>query len=292
MPTEFVAILDSGECRRLPLRQAIQHALSETFEQAAARLLNEDLERVRFGQVAYTPERGEEVWIIDPYEMPPSTAEALNNPRVLPPLSRAEVSDLRVKGVAACINQRNAAPWMALQALDRRQIIRARGLSIILDGDVFRQIEEPGLQLSDQVHVVLKNGVALFDQDRIARRLIDVSQYYREATDDDVDAFVASTAFVFESEDGFRQQADEWVRKRIALISDTGVLERCTPRQIREKAATYGIDVRIERANRREQVVLPAQKRAMKELLKFLGEDIFSGPLTDIQYVSNSKRRR
>lgn len=291
MLAEFFAVLRTGEVRRIPMRQDIQQRLSDQFEEAAQRLLAEHTELIPLSNAIYAPEYGQEAWLIDPFHPPAGITAALTNVRQLPDLTAAEVTSLSVRAVGARFHTPQST-WLAMQAIDRRKVIKPEGWSIILDGNVFRQLEEPGLQLGDDVHAVARGQQLIFDQLHWVKRVVDIADYYREATDADVEAFAEREDVALEDAEAFKRSADEWVRKRVALIADSEVLAQCTPRTIRERAAAYGIPVQVVRRGGSEKVLFPSAKRELKELLKFLGEDIYTGPLTDTQYVSTSKRKR
>lgn len=247
MAAEFFAVLRNDEVRRLPLRRDIQRRLSDQFEAAAQRLANDDLELIPLSNAIYTPEYGHEAWLLEPSHPSLPFAAALDAVRPLPDLTGREVTEFEVRAVGARFQATREQPWLALQAIDRRQVINPEGWSIILDGNVFRRLEEPGLQLGLDVHAIMRRDQLIFDQLHWAKRVVDIAAYYREATDADVAAFTQRDDVALEDEDAFRRSADEWVRKRVALIADAGILGQCGPRVIRERAAAYGIAVQTVR---------------------------------------------
>jgi len=292
MPGELFAILRNGDTRRIPLRQNVQEIVSDALEESAGRLLREDLEIIPLSNAIYSPDIGQEAWAIKPFVLPRQLEDALRETRTLPELSARDIESLAVRAIGIRFQERSNGPWLALQAVDRRQVIRPGGLSIILDGTVFRRLEEPGLQLGADVHAVYRDGGLLFDQIFWVKRVVDIAEHYRQATDRDVQEFAARDDVYLEDEDAFRASADEWVRRRIALIADSNVLASCAPREIRDKARDHQLEVRLVNRNGREVIAFPSDKRGLKDLLRFLGEDIFKGPLTNTPFVSNSKRRR
>lgn len=289
---EFFAVLSDDDTRRIPLRRDLQAQLSSQFEAGAHTLIGPDTEIIPLSRAIYTPDEGE-AWGVQPFDIPHGLRDAIDNPNGLPDLSEGDISDKTVKAVGARFGDGRRVPhWLALQAMERRRVLSNAGLSIVLDGRIFRRLEEPGLQLSTAVHAVISGDSLVFNRLHWVRRIVSIAQYYREATEEDLDAFVRSDAVALQDEAAFRTNADEWVRRRVALLVDGELFTQCGPRVIKEKAAEYGIPVRTVREGGRERVEVPSSRKEMKNLLKFLSEDIYKGPLTETQYVSTSKRQR
>lgn len=240
----------------------------------------------------FDPEPGEEAWVIEEFAPSQQLLDAMRDPRTLPDLSRTELADLQVRAVGGRFRQRGSIPYVALQAIDRSKVIKPQGLSIVLDGGVFRHLEEPGLQIGNNVDAVITEGRLVFDKLARVRRIVDIGAYYREATEADVTRFLERDELLAEDADSFRSHADQWVRRRVALIMDTGILETCSARMIRDVAQKHNLSMSVVRRGGRERIVIPTGKRPLKEVLRFLSEDIYKGPLTATDYVTNSKRRR
>ena len=117
------------------------------------------------------------------------------------------------------------------------------------------------------------------------------TDYYREATDADVDEFLASDHVLVDDHDSFRELADSWTRKRLALVMEKKVIQQVGVRRICDRAREFGVDVQSRRVDGRAKIVMPAEKRGLKELLRILDEDYYRGVLTRTRYVANSKTR-
>lgn len=86
--------------------------------------------------------------------------------------------------------------------------------------------------------------------------------------------------------EAFIGQADSRVRKKIASIMDSKVLERFSARDIQRIGKQTGINVEI----RDKKVVIPADKKQMKIILGFLDEEVYKGSFSNAIYITNSKR--
>ena len=84
--------------------------------------------------------------------------------------------------------------------------------------------------------------------------------------------------------------SDNWVRRKLWLIKQTGILEKVPPSDIRRIAGEFGIQVTFETTETAERLVMPSDKKALKTLLRFLDEDYYKSPLSNTNFISNSKR--
>jgi hypothetical protein len=89
-----------------------------------------------------------------------------------------------------------------------------------------------------------------------------------------------------ENVDVLATDTNQWFRKRFALLSDSGVLDKFSAKQIQTRSKGYGLEIHIVKG----QIVFPQAKPAAKKLLQFLNEELFRGPITDTLFEANSKR--
>ena len=80
--------------------------------------------------------------------------------------------------------------------------------------------------------------------------------------------------------------ANEWFRKRIALLKDSGLLNQFSATDIQSRSTGYDVSVDIVD----NKIVFPSNKAAAKRLLQFLNEELYRGAITETLYGTNSKR--
>jgi hypothetical protein len=119
------------------------------------------------------------------------------------------------------------------------------------------------------------------------RQIFDLNEYYRLATDDEVESFSESGLLSIANKDEFRLATDSWIRRKIAAINDSGVLKNNTAAQIKKLAQKCGIEITIQ-SNR---MVIPTDKKKLKEVLSFLDDAVYKSVFTGETYVANSKRK-
>lgn len=80
--------------------------------------------------------------------------------------------------------------------------------------------------------------------------------------------------------------ANTYVRRKIAMINDSGVLKEHTAKEIMSIAKSSRIDIKI----RDGKIVIPADKDDAMEVLAFLDEEAYRGSFSNDLLIANSKR--
>jgi uncharacterized protein YaiI (UPF0178 family) len=117
-----------------------------------------------------------------------------------------------------------------------------------------------------------------------------LSQYYVEATDKDLSDFAAMNSLHIADATAFVSLADNWIRRKVSLISQSGILDNYTATEIAQAANAFGINVKIEQVGGKDTVSMPSNKSEIKQLLRFLDEDYYHSVIQSKPYVTNSKR--
>jgi hypothetical protein len=81
-------------------------------------------------------------------------------------------------------------------------------------------------------------------------------------------------------------EADAPIRRKVALIADSKILESVTPTKIQKAAAAYGLALSVKSG----RLVIPANKKELKTILRFLEENYFTSELTGTRFLTSSKR--
>lgn len=130
-------------------------------------------------------------------------------------------------------------------------------------------------------------GELQFSSFFFARQIFDLSEYYRSATDREVQAFTTSDKLSFEDTENFKNAANTWIRRKIAMINDSEVLVNYKASEIKKLARDAGITLVVEN----KKIVIPNDKEQIKVILGFLDEEAYKGPFSQNTFLANSKRR-
>ena len=293
--SNLFALVDDEDApiRRIPMTAALNAELAQLFTEQQAALLN-DRQPIAFTG-SYNVDEGE-IFTIADYPLPQAIGQAIGNPLTCPALN-LNTETHRIKALFS-------GTWSAanktvnFQVFDAGKLLSNRWTLIglpIQAGDTYKRLEEPGLILQDKLTAHFHNGTLYFVSYHNTKRFLDLADYYREATDTDLDDFAATDLFAFEDQAGFKEQADSIIRKKIALLQKNEVLKDLAVADIQTVANNFNAELPEEHhitimVNDDGKLVIPEDKKQLKELIRFLDEDYVTAPLTKRKCLTNSKK--
>jgi hypothetical protein len=290
-PPNLFALVDNDDApiRRIPLTSALNTELAQLFAEQQTALLG-DKQAMPFTG-SYKVDEGE-IFAIADYPLPPAIFETISNPLT------CQVLDLNTE--TQRIKALFSGTWSAanktvnFQVCDAGKLLK-RGFTLIGSGNTYKKLEEPGLMLQDKLTAHYQNGTLYFSSYHNTKRFLELADYYREATDTDLDAFAASDLFAFEDQARFKEQADSIIRKKIALLQKNEVLKDIAVTDIQDVARNFNAELPAEHqinitVNNDGKLVVPEDKKHLKALIRFLDEDYVTTPLTKRKCVTNSKQ--
>lgn len=236
------ALVDNADTpvRRIPLTNTLSNELAQLFDEQQQSLLG-DKQAIEFNG-SYNVDEGE-IFTIADYPLTPVIGEAIGNPLTCQVLN-LDTETHRIKALFSGV-------WTAAENTVNFQIFDAgkllkRGFTLIGSGDTYKKLEEPGLILQDKITAHFHNGTLYFNSYHNTKRFLDLADYYREATDTDLDDFAATGLFAFEDELVFKEQADSIIRKKIALLQKNEVLKDITVEDIQTVANNFNAELTEE----------------------------------------------
>ncbi len=289
--SNLFALVDDQDTpiRRIPLTAALNAELAQLFAEQETALLG-DRQPIAFTG-SYNVDEGE-IFTLDDYPLPPAIGQAIGNPLTCPVLNLS-TETRRIKALFIG-NWTAANKTVNFQVFDAGKLLK-RGFTLIGSGDTYRKLEEPGLMLQDKLTAHFHNSTLYFSSYRNTKRFLDLADYYREATDTDLDDFADTDLFAFENQASFKEQADSIIRKKIALLQKNEVLKDITVTDIQTVANNFNAELPKEHhisivVNDDGKLVIPEDKKQLKELIRFLDEDYVTAPLTKRKCLTNSKQ--
>lgn len=237
----------------------------------------------------YKPDVGE-ILYINNYDDIDGLAQAIEAPLGVEPVDPSEDFFLIIKALFTGYQKPNGSVKILLQNFDRRKIISTNGLSIFHANNVYKKIEGIGLTVDHKLTATLEDGKLKFYSFHSTRQMFDLSEYYKEATDADVVEFLQIDVMQSVDSDEFIALADSWVRRKISLVQQSGILQNVPLHEIKAVATEFGIPFTTVDENGTEVICVPDNKSDLKKLLRFLDEDYYKSPLSKTHFVTNSKR--
>ena len=237
----------------------------------------------------YKPEAGE-VLFINNYDDIDDLSAAITAPLSVEVVEPTEEFFSKIKALFTGYELDGGTVRILLQNFDRRKIISTNGLSIFHASNVYKKIEGIGLTIDHKLTAILENQKLKFFSFHYARQVFDLSAYYKEATDEDVQSFADEDVIKVENKEQLIQMSDSWVRRKISLIQQSGILQSVPVNTMKAAATEFNIPFVTENDGARELIVLPENKADLKKVLRFLDEDYYKSLLSKTSFVTNSKR--
>ena len=115
-----------------------------------------------------------------------------------------------------------------------------------------------------------------------------LANYFEEASRETILEVLDHYSLEVANAEAVSIHADQWTRKRFALLKDSGILDRYSPEQLKDFSEGYDASIETDENGR---ILFPDDKAEMKRVLQFLVEERFIGAITQTLYETNSKKR-
>lgn len=277
----------SGQTRlfHIPLHQGLQATLAESWGEQYGSFVN-DIQEINF-DAGYNPEDHER-FRLDAYTLPDWLRdESSQTVATLDSISQHEDVIDSIKGVVAFARNDQGEELMLFQNFSRSHVIRP-GRFLFLKNDTYETAQRPGLTLDGKLSAVYlrMEEKLLFHNFRTTNTFLPLVEFYEDASENEIREVLGHDLLAPEDAETLAVEANQWFRKRFAMLKDSGILDNYTARQIKAHSKGYEIDIKIKD----NKIVFPADKPAAKRLLQFLNEELYRGPITETLYETNSKR--
>ncbi len=285
---QLAAIIKQGKNTRLlriPLHQGLQGELAETWHSQYKAFVNE-IDEIDFN-AGYQPEDHERFRLED-YELPEFLAG--EDRQSIPDLDAITMDDALLdwtKGLVAFVRTEEGQELILFQNFSRSHVIQP-GRYLFLKNDTYETATRAGLTLDQKLSAVyLPDETALlFHNFRTVNSFLPLVEFYEAASEDQIREVLDHDLLVPEDADALAVNANQWFRKRFAMLRDSGVLESYSAQEISARSQGYDVDIHLSNG----KLVFPAEKAAAKKLLQFLNEELFRGAITETLYETNSRR--
>lgn len=199
-----------------------------------------------------------------------------------------DVANFDAEGVRALFTTDGAGPNLRIlaQNFGPNQILSNR-MSFLYDNNTFRRLTEPAFTLGTQlVATIDAQGDVRFKSYPMLRRILDVKPVFRAATDRELTTFCASPCLAIADRAGFIGDADEVIRKQVLAITKSQVLVDHTVDDLEAYANAIGFDLVVNGG----RIQMPDERKARKNLLSFLLNRVYLGPINQQLFITNSTR--
>lgn len=288
MTTLFAYTRDPGNrIVRFAVSQEVQESLTAFLEEQIG-VFDVECDEVPFDG-KYKPDDGE-MLVIDEFDDLDNLGSVVASPLDAPVADPASMAFDQIKALFFGKQEPDDTWTVYLQNFDRRRVISSAGFSIFHSNNVYKKIEGSGLTLDNKIAARLRGSKLSFYSFFHVRQIFDMSSYYQEATDNDIKQFSSLKQVHVVNVDELMDASDSWVRRKVWLVMQSGILEKVPPNDIKAIATEFNIPIDYVSHEGQERIKLPTQKKSLKTLLRFLDEDYYKSPLSKTNFLTNSKR--
>lgn len=269
--------------KRVQIAQPVQTIIEGLFQQQANDFLEGVHEEILFGG-DWKPDT-DEILVLDAPNEIALMQSAMVNPIGLDTIDSEQFASEGIKGLFVGIGQGDSQRFF-IQSFSAQQFLARNRIALIFESEVFRQITEPSFALDSKLVAIAEGGKLKFKSFFFLKRIFPLDEVYRVATDQQIDGFLAHQNLSVPDVMAFKSAADQQIRRLVHAVSTANVLGNSPVADIQTKAASLGVSIVIEGG----KIVFPLDRRQIKELLRFLDDSIYEGPLSARRLITNSKR--
>ena len=257
--------------KRISLNRELQNQLTQNLYGKIRHLL--DLSRVDV-PIQYKLEPNE-IFSIQDYDIPPKfqqTIREANSVSVLDNTSPLESIRAIFSG-----GQIDGVEFVCFQRFDKRKVLSKNKFNLFFTKDTFTRITQDILIMPDEISTLYHDGSLIFKSYKNTNDILDISNYYRHATDDEVqDNFLSNSIFSCSDMDKVVSSLEPAARRKVAFIIDSNILSRVTPNKIKKVCKKYGLVVDVKN----KKIVFPTSKKDIKRFIRVLNDDYFESSLS------------
>lgn len=286
MPFNLYALCeneDSYQVKGIPLDADTQDAVSRIFNNQREIFLNNKREISFSGD--WKPDDDEILSITIPND-----AQAIidtydiRNHLLLPTLDLNEFDTTPIK---ALFGSSDDGHTILVQKFSQAQYL-ARKFSLFLDNQTYRKLVSPTISLDSKLLCVISNGYVKFNNFSNMRCVFDMKDYYREATNEDIEMFANLPSITVDDVENLKDIANQNIRKRIHNLLKSNVLSDFSATDIQNKALEHGFGNLITIQN--NKISLPNDAKEIIKILCFLDEKLYRGVFSELVIMANSTK--
>ena len=176
--------------------------------------------------------------------------------------------------------------YLIFQSIDSRKFIKPNSFLFYSD-NTFNYEDKKGIKLDNNIDTLLEieSNTVLFNSFHNASKIFDLSEIFREATNEELEEFQKHELF----SDGLTlDKINNRLRKKIFLIQKNEILNKI--KQNYNIVKNYANEVGLSIYFNNNKIIIPSDLSELTKLINFFNEDLYRSPISGVIYESNSKK--
>lgn len=287
MPDHFhlVAIVKRGSkfsLSRVPIDRDAQISIGTDWRKQYEDFTNETQE-VSFS-AGYTPTEGDR-FVISDFDLPPWFSSLVpEDTSTQSPLTDTDL--FSVSGMIGILSD-HEPKVLLFQDFSKSKVISSK--TLWWSKTAYAPLGRPALVLARKLSAVYYRSERrlLFRNFRTVNSFLPLLDRYWEASEEQIRTTLQNPLFDAEDVDAIAHHATQWFARRFAILEESRILKTLTTAKVTTTAKQFNVSV----AQRNGKIVFPSDRGEAKSLLQLLCEEVFLGPISDVVYETNSKKR-
>lgn len=254
--------------------------------------IGKDRERINF-ESHYYADLKEELLMIQNFKVPQELLDAFDQPDLLdcfePNKEGKTKENYEIKAIIIGRKEGENYFFACQKFTPKKMVMKKKGIYLLYDRNTF-VTEEPkfSINIEEKIDCIFTEGNLIFEKYNEAKGVFELDDYYRIASQKEVQDFVRSNVFRIDNDKLFyKHTSSVFMRKKIAKIIDLGTLN--DTEKIYKNARVVNMD--IEFTEDGKQIIMPVEYKKLRKVMSFLAEEIYSGQFTNYTYLTNSTRK-
>ncbi len=162
-------------------------------------------------------------------------------------------------------------------------------ISLLFERNTYTRLQSSGFRLNDRIVCIVEDKLIKFHSLYNLGRVIDTSVIFSAATNKEVSSFAADYSNLFDiaDVDEFVANTNRNARKYLTSLIKSEALQNLTAHKLQKVASANNLTIQVSN----NKIIMPDDSRGITELLRFLNDGRYIGPVSGNTFIANSRRR-
>ncbi|GHT29046.1 hypothetical protein FACS18942_09930 [Planctomycetales bacterium] len=275
--------------KRLSIAEDAVQSLSDVFDTQIAEFIEKDTLKIRFSGTCFKCD-SDEILFVDQYRLPDVYQQAITDPNTIPTFTMSKSESFKIRSIFAIDTDCQTGETVLFQSSCATKVLEDSKYTFFFRDGTFHKLSDPGFVIDSKLSAIYREHNLYFRSYATVKRFLDLTEYFQLATNQQIEEFLANKVFVCDNIGSIVNSSDDWMRKRFASILELKILDQVKDiKTTAKKAEKYGVNIVLNIKDNQTAIVIPSEKKDVKQLLRFLNEEYYTGEITGTQYLTNSQ---
>jgi RNAse (barnase) inhibitor barstar len=274
----FFALLKDGAVRKITLNQKISAEIKKIFIDATVDFKSLNVEEIEFdGNYRVDPD---EILFIN-FTLPDAINKAIINPISIQILN---LEKDEIQALYWVEQKKDKTPIIYFQNFDTRKVLKNKHI-LTYSTNTYPKLDASAFIVDETISAIFEDKKLFFKSYVNANKIFSLADYYQAATDADIDTFSKDTSIEIDV-NWFKENSNSTIRKQITLIQKSKILKGADVSKIKKGAANFELEIKVSKG----KLCFPNDIKICKDILAYLNENLYVGPITGTKLRTNSHR--